>query len=46
MDLTALGLGFRPLSTFLQSTDLSSFWLICVVSVSLLVLLITIAETA
>jgi hypothetical protein len=39
MDLTALGLGFRSLSTLLQSTDLSSFWLICHVCVSLLVLL-------
>ncbi len=33
MDLTALGLGFRSLSTLLQSTDLSSFWLICVMCV-------------
>ncbi len=33
MDLTALGLGFRSLSTLLQNTDLSSFWLICVMCV-------------
>jgi len=39
MDLIALGLGFRSLGTLLQSTDLSSFWLICVMCVSLLVLL-------
>ncbi len=33
MDLTALGLRFRSLITLLQSTDLRSFWLICVMCV-------------